>query len=42
MLLERVAESPQTYQYKLLATNKASTMQNELNNAADEGFRLRR
>jgi hypothetical protein len=29
-----------TYEYKLLATNKTSTMQKELNEAADAGFRF--
>lgn len=39
MLLEKVAQT-NTYQYKLLATKRLSTMQKELNQAAGKGFRL--
>ena len=41
MLLEKSAQ-PKTFQYKLLATNKASTLEKELNKTADKGFRLLR
>jgi hypothetical protein len=40
LFLERVAEPPDTYKYKLLATTRTSTMQKELNEAAEGGFRL--
>ena len=40
LLLERVAQPPDIYTHKLLATNKTSTMQKELDEAAAEGFRL--
>ncbi len=40
VLMERVAEPPNTYQYRLLATTRTGTMQKELNEAAAEGFRL--
>ena len=40
MFLERVAQPPDTYKYKLLATSRTSTMQKELNEAAAGGFRL--
>ena len=40
LLLERVATPPDTYQYQLLATTRTSTMQEELAEAAAEGFRL--
>ncbi|MGH9835014.1 MAG: hypothetical protein ACRD9Y_18490 [Blastocatellia bacterium] len=40
LFLERVAEPPNTFQYRLLATTKTSTMQKELNGSASEGFRL--
>lgn len=33
---------PANYRYRLLATNKTSTMQKELQNAADEGYEYRR
>jgi len=35
-----VATPPNTYQYKLLATTRTGTMQNELNEAAAAGYRL--
>jgi len=41
MLLEK-SVPPKTFQYKLLATNKASTLEKELNKAADKGFHLLR
>ena len=40
VLLEKVATAPALYQYKLLATTKTSTMDKELNEAGDQGFRL--
>jgi len=40
LILEKVAEPPNTYEYLLLATTKTSTMQKELNEAAAKGFRL--
>jgi len=40
LLLERVAQPPDTYKYKLLATTRTGTMQKELNDAAEEGYRL--
>lgn len=40
ILLERVAQPPDTYKYRLLATTRTGTMQKELNDAAKEGFRL--
>ena len=40
LFLERVAQPPNTYKYRLLATTRTSTMEKELNQAAQEGFRL--
>ena len=40
LLLESVAEPPDTYEFQLLATRKTSTMQKELDVAAAQGFRL--
>ena len=40
LFLERVAEPPETFKYKLLATTRTGTMQNELNEMAEEGFRM--
>ncbi len=40
LLLEHVAEPPNTYQYQLLATTQTVTMQKELGEAAAKGFRL--
>lgn len=40
VFMERVAQPPDTYKYKLLATTRTSTMQKELNEAAAGGFRL--
>ncbi len=38
--LERVSDSSKPYRYLLLATNRTGTMEKELNNAAQENFRL--
>jgi len=40
VFLERVTQPPDTYKYKLLATSRTSTMQKELNEVAEGGFRL--
>lgn len=40
VLLEKVAEPPNLFQYMLLATTRTSTMQKELNQAAEDGYRL--
>ena len=40
LFLERAAEPPDTYTYQLLATRRTGTMQKELSQAAEEGFRL--
>jgi hypothetical protein len=40
ILMEKVAEVANPYQYKLLATTRTGTMQKELNEAADQGYRL--
>lgn len=40
LILEKVATPPDTYEYLLLATSRTSTMQKELNDAAEKGFRL--
>lgn len=40
LLLERVAEPPNTFKYKLLATTRTGTMNKELNEAAQEGYRM--
>jgi len=40
ILMERVAKAPDLYQYRLLATNRTSTMDKELNAAGDQGSRL--
>ena len=40
LFLERVSKPPDTYKYKLLATTRTSTMEKELNQAAQEGYRL--
>ncbi|MFQ5817589.1 MAG: hypothetical protein ACE5H2_06505 [Terriglobia bacterium] len=40
LILERVTEPPDTYEYLLLATTRTSTMQKELDEAAAKGFRL--
>ncbi len=43
VVMSRAAEAPveNRYQYRLLATSKTSTMQNELQEAADAGFDYR-
>ena len=40
VILERVGTPANTYEYRLLATTKTSTMQKELGEAASQGFRL--
>jgi queuine/archaeosine tRNA-ribosyltransferase len=40
VILEKVATPPQVYEYLLLATTRTSTMQKELSEAAEKGFRL--
>lgn len=40
LFLERETKPPDTYKYRLLATSRTSTMEKELNQAAQEGFRL--
>ena len=40
ILLARVTEPPDTYQYRLLATSRVSTLQREIDEAAAQGFRL--
>jgi hypothetical protein len=40
LILEKVANPPDTYEYLLLANTKISTMQKELDEAAARGFRL--
>ena len=40
LLLERVAQPPDTFTYQLLATTRTGTMQKELTEAASKGFRL--
>lgn len=40
ILMERVATSAAPYKYRLLATDRTGTMQKELSEAADGGYRL--
>ena len=40
VLMEKVTGTESTYNYKLLATNKTSTLQKELQDAADFGFHV--
>jgi hypothetical protein len=40
LFLEHVAQPPETFKYKLLATTRTGTMQRELNEMAEGGFRL--
>ena len=40
-IMERTAGAQNRYQYRLLATNRTSTMQKELQEAADAGFEYR-
>jgi hypothetical protein len=42
MFMEKMEQPTRLFEYKLLATNRASTMQSELNTAAFEGYRLLR
>jgi hypothetical protein len=41
LIMERDAKSTQRYEYKLLATNRTSTLQKELNESSREGFILK-
>jgi hypothetical protein len=41
LIMERDAKSTQRYEYKLLATNRTSTLQKELNEASRDGFILK-
>jgi len=41
IVVSRVAQTRAQYAYRLLATNKTSTMEKELQQAADEGFEYR-
>jgi hypothetical protein len=38
VVMQKTGSTPSKYQYRLLATNKTSTMQRELQEAADAGF----
>lgn len=40
VFMERVASASEPYKYKLLATTRTGTMQKELNEAAEGGYRL--
>jgi hypothetical protein len=40
LFLERTVQPPDTYSYRLLATTNVETMERELNEAAQQGFRL--
>lgn len=40
VILEKVAEPPNVYQYQLLATTRTSTLQKEMDEAAASGFRM--
>jgi len=40
LFLQKTAKLPDTYHYKLLATTRTGTMQKELNEMAEGGFRL--
>jgi hypothetical protein len=40
LFLQRVATPPNNYKYRLLATSRTGTMQKELNEGADGGYRL--
>jgi hypothetical protein len=40
LFLQRIATPPNVYKYRLLATTRTGTMQKELNEAADGGYRL--
>jgi hypothetical protein len=41
LLMERDSQSTRRYEYKLLATNRTSTLQKEINEASKDGFILR-
>ena len=40
LFLEKSVSSPGNYQYRLLATSRTGTMEKELNETANDGFRL--
>src|SRR5437867_3304698 len=40
LFMHRIATPPQIYSYKILATSRTGTMEKELNEAAEGGFRL--
>jgi len=40
LFLQRIAKPPDTFTYKLLATTRTGTMERELNELAEGGFRL--
>lgn len=40
VIVEKVTDSPDTYEYLLLATQRTSTIQKELSDASAQGFRL--
>jgi hypothetical protein len=40
LLLERMSDTTQPMTYRLLATSRTGTMERELNDAANEGFRM--
>jgi hypothetical protein len=40
LIMERVPKSTKTYEYKLLATTRTSTMQKEINEAKDLGYKI--
>jgi hypothetical protein len=40
ILMEKLASPPDIYKYKLLATTRTGTMEKELNEAGDNGFRM--
>lgn len=40
IFMQRLATPPRTYKYKLLATSRTGTMQKELNETAEGGYRL--
>ncbi len=40
LLMEKLAAPPDVFQYELLATKRTGTMEKELNEAGDKGFRI--
>jgi hypothetical protein len=40
ILMEKLASPPDVYKYKLLATTRTGTMEKELNESGDNGFRM--